>query len=71
MIDRLRLYKAEEIVTLQYEKYLLSRKIHHCDDRISRLTTVLVDSIVITTSIVFGTLAKYLSVTYYSKNKRW
>jgi len=39
MIDRLRLYDIKEIVTLQYEKYLLSWKIKNCDDEISRLNT--------------------------------
>jgi len=39
LVDRLRLYDIEEIVTLQYEKYLLSWKIKNCDDEISRLNT--------------------------------
>ena len=33
-------YDIEEIVTLQYEKYFLSRKIQHCDDQISRLNAI-------------------------------
>jgi len=37
MIDRLRLYDTEEIVTLEYEKYLLSWKIKQWDNQISRL----------------------------------
>ena len=37
MIDRLRLYDTEEIVTLEYEKYLLSWKIKQRDNQISRL----------------------------------
>jgi len=40
MIDRLRLYDVEEILTLQYEKYLLSWKIRNCDDEISRLNAI-------------------------------
>ncbi|AET03782.1 hypothetical protein MTR_8g075640 [Medicago truncatula] len=39
MIDRLRLYDTEEIVTLHYGKYLLSVKLKHYDDKISRLNT--------------------------------
>ncbi|KEH40874.1 hypothetical protein MTR_1g036730 [Medicago truncatula] len=39
LVDRLRLYDTEEIITLQYEKYLLSVKMKHCDDKISRLNT--------------------------------
>ncbi|KEH25872.1 hypothetical protein MtrunA17_Chr6g0464231 [Medicago truncatula] len=39
LVDRLRLYDTKEIVTLQYEKYLLSVKMKHCDDKISRLNT--------------------------------
>jgi len=37
LVDRLRLYDIEEIVTLQYEKYLLSVKIKQWDNKISRL----------------------------------
>ncbi|AES88761.1 hypothetical protein MTR_4g061900 [Medicago truncatula] len=37
MLDRFCLYDTEEVVTLLYEKYLLSRKIKHWDDKISRL----------------------------------
>jgi hypothetical protein len=37
LVDRLHLYDIEEIVTLQYEKYLLSWKIKNYDDEISRL----------------------------------
>jgi len=37
LIDRLRLYDTEEIVTLEYEKYLLSWKIKQWDNQISRL----------------------------------
>jgi len=33
----LRLYDTEEIVTLQYEKYMLSLKIKYLDNKISRL----------------------------------
>ena len=40
MINKLRLYDTEEIVTLEYEKYLLSRKIQHWDDKISRLNAI-------------------------------
>jgi len=39
LVDRLHLYDIEEIVTLQYEKYLISWKIRNCDDEISRLNT--------------------------------
>lgn len=37
LVDRLRLYDTEEIVTLEYEKYLLSWKIKQWDNQISRL----------------------------------
>ena len=37
MMDGLRLYNIEEIVTLQYEKYMLSWKIKQWDSKISRL----------------------------------
>jgi len=37
MIDRFRLYDTKEIVTLEYEKYLLSWKIKQWDNQISRL----------------------------------
>jgi len=37
LVDRLRLYDTEEIVTLKYEKYLLSWKIKQWDNQISRL----------------------------------
>jgi len=37
LVDRLRLYDTEEIVTLQYEKYMLSLKIKYLDNKISRL----------------------------------
>jgi len=40
LVDRLRLYDIEEIVMLQYEKYLLSWKIRNCDDEISRLNAI-------------------------------
>jgi len=39
LVDRIRLYEIEEIMTLQYEKYLLSWKIKNCDNEISRLNT--------------------------------
>jgi len=37
LVDRLRLYDTEEIVTLEYEKHLLSWKIEQRDNQISRL----------------------------------
>jgi len=37
LVDRLRLYDTEEIVTLEYEKYLLSWKIKQWDNQIWRL----------------------------------
>jgi len=37
LVDRLRLYDIEEIVGLQYEKYILSLKIKYLDNKISRL----------------------------------
>jgi len=37
LVDRLRLYDIEEIVTLHYEKYMLSLKIKYLDNKISRL----------------------------------
>jgi len=40
MIDRFCLYDTEDIVTMLYEKYLLSRKIQHWDDKISRLNAI-------------------------------
>jgi hypothetical protein len=37
LVDRLRLYDTEEIVTLEYENHLLSWKIEQRDNQISRL----------------------------------
>ncbi|AES97384.2 hypothetical protein MTR_5g053480 [Medicago truncatula] len=37
LVDRLHLYDTEEIVTLEYENYLLSWKIKQWDNQISRL----------------------------------
>ena len=37
LVDKLRLYDTEEIVTLEYEKYFLSWKIKQWDNQISRL----------------------------------
>ncbi len=37
LVDRLHLYDTGEIVTLEYEKYLLSWKIKQWDNQISRL----------------------------------
>jgi len=37
LVNRLRLYDTEEIVMLEYEKYLLSWKIKQWDNQISRL----------------------------------
>ena len=37
LIDRLHLYDIEEIVPLQYEKYMLSLKIKYLDNKISEL----------------------------------
>jgi len=37
LADKLRLYDTEEIVTLQYEKYMLSLKIKYLDSKISLL----------------------------------
>jgi hypothetical protein len=37
LVDRLHIYDTEEIVTLEYEKYLLSWKIKQWDNQISRL----------------------------------
>jgi len=37
LVDRLHLYDTEEIVTLEYEKYLLSWKIKQWDNQIPRL----------------------------------
>ncbi|KEH41656.1 hypothetical protein MTR_1g053405 [Medicago truncatula] len=39
LVDMLHIYDTEEIVTLQYEKYMLSVKMKYCDDKISRLNT--------------------------------
>jgi len=36
MIDKISLGDTEEVIALLYEKYLLSRKIKHWDDKISR-----------------------------------
>jgi len=37
MIDMIRLDDTEELITLLYKKYLLSRKIQQLDDKIARL----------------------------------
>jgi len=37
MLDRIHLEDSEEVITLLYEKYLLSRKILDWDDKITRL----------------------------------
>jgi len=37
MLDRIHLEDSEEVITLLYEKYLLSCKILHWDDKIIRL----------------------------------
>jgi len=37
MLDRIHLEDTEEVITLLYEKYLLSRKTLHWDDKITRL----------------------------------
>jgi len=37
MIDMIRLDDSKEVITLFYEKYLLSRRIKHWDEKITRL----------------------------------